>query len=329
MTAAVRSGNGDRHSGYDATWFAAAHSKNLKHQQIVNTVVCEKKVTLYRTADGVVHAINPVCPHLGASLGHGRVEGDNIRCPFHGLAFNPEGRCVEVPWGAPPIRPSVQHYRVHENNGFIYVWVSETEPAWTPLHLDRSPFTYAVTWEATISASPRDMVENAPDYQHFAALHTMEAPRRTAPTVFEKHVMSIRLNAAGFWVNYPTLASLNAEGTGLIHAHVTMPRTAFRLLEIVTQTPADQGTSVLRVATYANATTFLKGAARKGADRLVSHLAHWGATHQMKRDIFIWAHRVYPEHAHLTKGEEDIAALRRWMRQFDEAAPQPDPPPAA
>jgi nitrite reductase/ring-hydroxylating ferredoxin subunit len=45
------------------------------------------KLVLVRT-EGAVHAIENRCPHLGLPLGRGRVEGEEIVCPFHGSRFN-------------------------------------------------------------------------------------------------------------------------------------------------------------------------------------------------------------------------------------------------
>ena len=30
-------------------------------------------------------------------MSKGRLEGDNLRCGYHGLLFNPAGQCIEVP----------------------------------------------------------------------------------------------------------------------------------------------------------------------------------------------------------------------------------------
>ena len=38
--------------------------------------------------DGELRAIDDACPHNGASLFAGRVEGTVLRCPAHGLAFD-------------------------------------------------------------------------------------------------------------------------------------------------------------------------------------------------------------------------------------------------
>lgn len=37
---------------------------------------------------GEFHAIDNTCPHRGASLGEGRLEGEEVVCPAHGWRFN-------------------------------------------------------------------------------------------------------------------------------------------------------------------------------------------------------------------------------------------------
>jgi nitrite reductase (NADH) small subunit len=37
--------------------------------------------------DGAYHAINDCCPHMGASLASGYVDGNNVVCPWHAWNF--------------------------------------------------------------------------------------------------------------------------------------------------------------------------------------------------------------------------------------------------
>jgi nitrite reductase/ring-hydroxylating ferredoxin subunit len=38
--------------------------------------------------EGNYYAIDNLCPHAGASLGIGRIDGDEILCPLHEFRFN-------------------------------------------------------------------------------------------------------------------------------------------------------------------------------------------------------------------------------------------------
>lgn len=48
--------------------------------------------------DGRLHALADRCAHLGGPLSEGRLEGDSIRCPWHGSRFAlQDGRVLEGP----------------------------------------------------------------------------------------------------------------------------------------------------------------------------------------------------------------------------------------
>ena len=53
--------------------------------------------TLYRGETGVAHVLEDRCPHRQTSLALGWVEGDCIRCFYHGWKFDGDGQCVEQP----------------------------------------------------------------------------------------------------------------------------------------------------------------------------------------------------------------------------------------
>ncbi|PRX32175.1 3-phenylpropionate/trans-cinnamate dioxygenase ferredoxin subunit [Paraburkholderia sp. BL18I3N2] len=38
--------------------------------------------------DGAIHAIDNACPHQGASIANGRLDGGVLSCPAHGLRFD-------------------------------------------------------------------------------------------------------------------------------------------------------------------------------------------------------------------------------------------------
>src|SRR5687767_8435488 len=53
--------------------------------------------TLYRGESGKPHLIAPRCAHRGTQLSTGWVEGDCVRCFYHGWKYDASGQCVEQP----------------------------------------------------------------------------------------------------------------------------------------------------------------------------------------------------------------------------------------
>jgi 3-phenylpropionate/trans-cinnamate dioxygenase ferredoxin component len=44
--------------------------------------------------DGTLHAVDNACPHNGAALAGGQLEGSLLRCPAHGLRFDLRTGCM-------------------------------------------------------------------------------------------------------------------------------------------------------------------------------------------------------------------------------------------
>lgn len=57
-----------------------------------------ESILVLRTASGALRAFENACRHRGRRLlsGSGRLEGRQIRCPFHGWTYSLEGRCTHV-----------------------------------------------------------------------------------------------------------------------------------------------------------------------------------------------------------------------------------------
>src|ERR1051325_9047082 len=53
--------------------------------------------TLYRGQTGAPHLIEFRCAHRRTQLSTGWVEGDNLRCFYHGWTYDGNGQCIEQP----------------------------------------------------------------------------------------------------------------------------------------------------------------------------------------------------------------------------------------
>ena len=78
-------------------WYVAAWANELDGGALLARTISGQSMLFYRTNDGAVVAMDDRCCHRFAPLSLGRREGDCIRCMYHGMKFDPSGKCVEVP----------------------------------------------------------------------------------------------------------------------------------------------------------------------------------------------------------------------------------------
>ena len=79
---------------------------------------------------GEVRCFPDVCVHRGTALSLGSVEGDQLRCAYHGWTYGADGACTSIPacHGAHVPRPArLSPYLVAEQGGLIWVCLA-TEP---------------------------------------------------------------------------------------------------------------------------------------------------------------------------------------------------------
>src|SRR5262245_30664483 len=78
--------------------------------------------TLYRGESGTPHVVEFRCAHRGTQLSTGWVEGDCLRCFYHGWKYDQTGQCVEMPAEDDSFPPKVrvQSYPTVEYLGLIF-----------------------------------------------------------------------------------------------------------------------------------------------------------------------------------------------------------------
>ena len=111
-------------------WYVAAWSHELEAGRIHARTIIDQPLALYRTSGGEIVALEDRCCHRFAPLSLGRLEGDDLRCMYHGLKFAPDGRCIEIP-GQKLIPQSacVRRYPVEIVGSWVWVWMGEAAVA--------------------------------------------------------------------------------------------------------------------------------------------------------------------------------------------------------
>ncbi|HCN47312.1 MAG TPA: 2Fe-2S ferredoxin [Pseudomonas sp.] len=108
-------------------WYVAGFAWELKDKPVGRTLL-GKPVVLFRTADGQVAALEDRCCHRALPLSSGTLEGQGLRCGYHGLLFDATGQCLEVPGQAKvPSKARVQAWPVQERDQIIWIWFGSPE----------------------------------------------------------------------------------------------------------------------------------------------------------------------------------------------------------
>ena len=198
-------------------WYVAAWSQELSDNPLSQKIIGEF-VVLYRKSDGEAVALADMCPHRFAPLHRGRIIGDQIECPYHGLRFNAQGKCQHNPFD-PKVKPSsaqVRTYPVVERDKIIWIWMGDIDQVNKDLIPDYSwindeKYTFTSFASMAQSLDYRLIIDNLMDLSHAQFLHPTTlgneamAMGGTTDEQKERQVFSRRLNADG---EAPTLFTI-------------------------------------------------------------------------------------------------------------------------
>lgn len=159
-------------------WYVAAWSKDVGRQLLERTIANEM-LMMYRTEDGRAIVLENRCPHRNLPLSRGALIGDRVQCGYHGMEFDPHGRCVHAPgeddttlqWAC------VRSYPAEERYGWLFVWMGNpvlADPKAIPdFHRHMVDLEwYSVTGQAFAKCGYRLVLDNLLDLSHTAYVHT-------------------------------------------------------------------------------------------------------------------------------------------------------------
>ena len=78
-------------------WYVACWAHELIDGKLLARTILDQPILLYKGDSGQAVALDDRCCHRGARLSKGRLEGDCVRCMYHGLKFDGSGACVQIP----------------------------------------------------------------------------------------------------------------------------------------------------------------------------------------------------------------------------------------
>src|SRR6201988_4693652 len=106
-------------------WQPVHRSKDLHLAHTQPIRILGEDFTLYRGESGTPHVVAFRCAHRGTQLSTGWVEGDDLRCFYHGGKYNPAGQCIEQPAEPEPFcdRIRIRAYPTREYLGLIFAYL--------------------------------------------------------------------------------------------------------------------------------------------------------------------------------------------------------------
>jgi 5,5'-dehydrodivanillate O-demethylase len=172
----ARTGPGTLAGRYLRTfWQPVARADEVPTGRAVPVRIMSEDFTLYRGQSGEAHALAFRCAHRGTQLSTGWVEGDELRCFYHGWKYGPNGQCVEQPAEAEPFcnRIRIRSYPVQEYLGLIFAYLGAGEPPPFPRYTAyEGEGVLRVGKSAPLPVNYFNRVDNAPDHAHLVFVHS-------------------------------------------------------------------------------------------------------------------------------------------------------------
>jgi len=115
-------------------WQPVFRAQDLPAGRAFPLRIMSEDFTIYRGEGGTPHVVGPRCAHRRTQLSVGWVEGDCIRCFYHGWKYGADGQCVEQPAETQSFAGKVRiaSYPTREYLGLIFAYLGEGEPPELP-----------------------------------------------------------------------------------------------------------------------------------------------------------------------------------------------------
>lgn len=304
-------------------WYQVGYVDELKRGEARPFRAFGRDFVLWRDSDGGAHLMNAHCPHLGAHLGHGgRVEGNAIRCPFHGWTFDASGACIAIPYAkdAPLAGRRLAAWPVVERHGLVLAW-------WHPAGAAPSFEVSAMAeygkpeWSSharhrwSIRSVWQEIQENLVDSAHLHYLHGVAGFPRVDRFAPQGPLLDIRLSQEFMTPRGLTPGTVETRLEGPYIAAIRFKIGALaEILFTAAVTPIEAEQVELQLSLMPR---------RAGLDTPeMSQALVEEVVKQVGEDVPIWNNKAHWPQPSLAPGDGPIMKFRRWAEQFSAPAPR-------
>jgi phenylpropionate dioxygenase-like ring-hydroxylating dioxygenase large terminal subunit len=112
-------------------WYPVAKSKDLKTGKALGVRFSGEPIVVVRPKNGAAFALEDRCAHRQVPLHVGEVEGESVKCGYHGWSYGKDGTCTAVPYiDLCTMKPNcVRSYPCREAYGLVFVFPGDKDKA--------------------------------------------------------------------------------------------------------------------------------------------------------------------------------------------------------
>jgi phenylpropionate dioxygenase-like ring-hydroxylating dioxygenase large terminal subunit len=158
-------------------WYMAGWEEEIAGAGFLTRTLLGTPMVFFRKADGAGYvALADRCPHRFAPLSRGKREGDNVVCGYHGLTFDPQGKCVRSPFSdSVPPGCEAKSFPVVAKDSILWFWPGDSALADPTAISDFSCMTGSAPLgrgHLRFEANYELLTDNLMDLSHVEFLHT-------------------------------------------------------------------------------------------------------------------------------------------------------------
>ncbi len=312
-------------SVYPRGWFIVAEANELDDGAKAVRFFGQD-FALYRGESGRVVMLDAYCAHMGTHLAASKspvivqtdkqIEGDSIRCPYHGWRYAPDGTLDDIPYhdGPCPKSGSINSYHVEEVMGCIMMWFDPEggEPEYAAPKLKEWDDPQWVRWEldhlGELAIHPQEILDNMADCTHLGPTHG--APCEYFENEFKDHIVIQR--QGGFHHTYGCYLTSFTWYTG---PGVLLSKQDFGgsiSYELIANTPIEDGLIKVWHAALAKG----ENAPPSAEDIAAAKEVQAGALYAFAADFDVWKHKRPAIKIMQLKKDGPFKLGRQWYQQF-------------
>jgi phthalate 4,5-dioxygenase oxygenase subunit len=143
----------------------------------VRVKILGEKLLAFRDSEGRPGLIDEFCSHRGVSLYFGRNEENGIRCSYHGVKFDRNGKCVDVPSSPQSCaRMNIKSYPCIERGGLVWAYMGPEDKMPEPPELEWAtlPASHVFVSKRVQECNYLQAMEGGIDTAHVSYVHRYE-----------------------------------------------------------------------------------------------------------------------------------------------------------